>query len=351
MPNYGLPGVAADKKKARTVGLTIVALLAVVALATSLYRNLRTEDGLRIALHTEQVGDGLSAGTQVRLDGVQVGKVEEISPDANGTQRIMLRLDGSRLYGIDDSLRVDYAPANLFGISELELLRGAGGSPLRAGSVVDLTGPRSDRVYDATMGSILRSLSQVGAAVLTPQLATVIAQVSADFQAMTPLVQALIQVSKIIADNQNMPPSELLGQLGPAFDGGGKFAGATIQILDQVHDIRITQTDKDRYDVGVAALTGKILPGLATTVTAAGNQLAEATDMLAPMLTVLAQMVPRPQQSAAELRLLLERLRAAMPDTPDGPVLNLRVDLQNVPGIAVPLLGRPAAAVPEGGQR
>ncbi|MFC9897397.1 MlaD family protein [Nocardia sp. NPDC127579] len=351
MPEYGLPGVAADKKKARTVGLALVALLAVVALATSLYRNLRTEDGLRIALHTEQVGDGLTAGTQVRLDGVQVGTVEEISPDANGTQRIMLRLDGSRLHGIDDSLRLDYAPANLFGISELELLRGAGGAPLRAGAVLDLTGPRAGRVYDATMGSILRSLSQVGAAVLTPQLATVIAQVSADFKAMTPLIQALITVSKIIADNQNMPASELLGNLGPAFDGGGKFAGATIQIIDQIHDIRIVQTDKDRYDVGVAALTGQILPGLATTVTAAGDQLAEATDMLAPMLTVLAQMVPRPQQSATELRLLLERLRAAMPDTPDGPVLNLEVDLQNVPGVAVPLLGQRLPTAPEEGSR
>ncbi|GAB2677750.1 hypothetical protein GCM10027088_66510 [Nocardia goodfellowii] len=340
VPEYGLPGVAADKRKARTVGVVLVAIIAVVALATSLYRNLRTEDGLRIALHTEEVGDGVSAGTQVRLDGVQVGKVEEVSPDARGTQRIMVRLDENRLHSIDDSLRVDYAPANLFGISELELLRGTGGSPLRPGSVIDLTGPRADRVYDATMGSILRSLSQVGAAVLTPQLATVIAQVSADFKAMTPLVEALITVSKIIADNQNMPSSELLGKLGPAFDGGGAFAGATIQILDQIHDIRIIQTDKDRYDVGVAALTGKILPGLSTTVTAAGAQLAEATDMLAPMLTVLAQMVPRPQQSAAELRLLLERLRAAMPETPDGPVLNLEVELANVPGIAVPLFGQ-----------
>ncbi|WP_431957572.1 MlaD family protein [Nocardia lijiangensis] len=340
MPEYGLPGVAADKKRSRAVGLVIVALIAVVALTAALYRNLRSEDGLRIALHTEQIGDGVTEGTQVRLDGVLVGEVDRIAPAPRGTQRITLRLDDSRLHGIDDSLLVDYAPANLFGISELELLRGPGGSPLRQDVEIDLTGPRAAGVYDATMGSILRSLSQVGASVFSPQLATVIAQVSADFEAFTPLVQALITVARTIADNQTMSASELLGRLGPAFDGGGDFAGATIQILDQIHDIRIVQTDKDRYDVGVAALTGQILPGLATTVSTAGGQLAEATDMLAPVLNVLAQMVPRPQQSAAELRLLLERLRAAMPDTPDGPVLNLEVDLQGVPGIAVPLLGQ-----------
>ncbi|WP_433522839.1 MlaD family protein [Nocardia pseudovaccinii] len=340
MPKYGMPGVAADKKRSRTVGSAIIALIAVVALATTLYRNLRADEGLRIALHTREIGDGVSAGTQVRLDGVLVGTVARIAPDARGTQRITLQLDQSRLFGIDDSLRVDYAPANLFGISELELRRGPGGSPLRPDAVIDLTGGRAADVYDATMGSILRSLSQVGATIFTPQLASVIAQVSADFQAFTPLVQALITVARTIADNQTMPTSELVGRLGPAFDGGGKFAGATIQVLDQIRDIKILQTDRERYDRGVAALAGSILPALGTTLTTAGGHFAEGADMLAPILNVLAQMVPRPQQSAAELRALLERLRAAMPDTPDGPVLNLDVDLRGVPGIAVPLLGQ-----------
>ncbi|MBF6072274.1 MCE family protein [Nocardia farcinica] len=339
MPEYGLPGVAADRTRARTLGLVLVALVVVVALVTGLYRGLRSEDGLRITLRTEQIGDGVTEGTQVRVDGVLAGEVTAIAPDERGTQRIDLRLDADALPGIDDSLRLDYAPANLFGISELELLRGPGGAPLRAGTVVDLTGPRAGDVYDATMGAILRSLSQVGETAFSPRLATVIAQISADVQAFTPLVQALITVARTIADHQTMPASELLGNLGPAFDGGGEFAGATIRILDQFHDIRILRTDQNRYDVGVGALTGSILPGLATTVSTAGEELAEATDMLAPMLAVLAQMVPRPAQSGAELRELLGRLRAAMPETPDGPVLNLEVELAHVPGLAVPLLG------------
>lgn len=338
MPKYGMPGVAADRATSRAVGAIIVALIVVVALATVVYRNIRTEDGLRIALHTEQIGDGVTEGTQVRLDGVLVGEVARIVPGERGTQRITLQLDRSGLFGLDDSLRVDYAPANLFGISELELRRGPGGSPLRADTQIDLTGARADRVYDATMGSILRSLSQVGANVLTPQMVSVIAQVSADFQAFTPLIQALITVARIIADNQTMKTSELVGELGPAFDGGGRFAGSVIQILDQINDINVLRGDRTQFDRGVAAMTGQILPGLANTANTAGGYLGEGTDMLAPMLRVLAQSVPRPQQSGAELRALLERLRAAMPDTPDGPVLNVEVDLRGVPGLSVPLL-------------
>ncbi|MEC3956724.1 MlaD family protein [Nocardia sp. CDC153] len=339
MPNYGMPGVAVDRKRALTVGAIALGLVVAVVAGWGLYRSQQTEAGLAISLRTEQIGDGVLVGTEVRVDGVVVGKVTDIAPDQHGTQQISLRLNDRKLFGIDDSLQVDYAPANLFGISEIELRRGAGGSPLRDGSVLDFTGRRAAQVYDATMGSILRSASQVGGSVLTPQMASVIAQAAADTQAFTPLAQALITAQRTIADNQKMPMSELFGNLGPAFDGGGQFAGATVQVVDLLRGMQRLQSDRAAYDKGVATVTGQLLPILANTFSQAGNQLSGTTDMLVPVLTALAQMVPRPQQSGAELKLLLERLRAAMPDNGQGPVLNVEVDLKGVPAIAVPLLG------------
>lgn len=338
-----MPGVAADRRSSRLTGAIILGVIAAVVLATVAYRHLRTDEGLRIALHTEQLGDGISAGSQVRIDGVTVGEVAAVTPGERGTQHIELLLDEHRLHGIDDSLAVDYAPTNLFGIAELELLRGPGGAPLRAGAVLDLTGPNADRVYDATMSAILRSLSQVGMTVTSPQMATVISQLAADFKAFTPLVQALITVAKTIADNQDVAPSELFGRLGPAFEGGGQFAGATMEVIDTLSEIRVTQIDKDRYDIGVGVIGGDILPALSTTLSTAGGHLAETTDMLAPVLLALAQMSPSPQRTGAELTALLQNLRGAMPDGPDGPVLNLDVELQGVPGIAVPLFGKAGA--------
>lgn len=338
-----MPGVAADRRTARLTGAIILGLITVVLLAGITYSNLRTEDGLRIALRTEHLGDGISAGSQVRVDGVTVGEVAEVTPGERGTQQIALLLDSARLVGIDDSLAVDYAPTNLFGIAEIELRRGTGGSPLREGSVLDLTGANGDRVYDATMSAILRSLSQVGMTVTSPQMATVISQLAADFKAFTPLVQALITVAKTLADNQDVMPSELFGKLGPAFDGGGQFAGATMQVIDQLSEIRVTQVDKERYDIGVGVIGGSILPALTTTLTTAGGHLAETTDMLAPMLLALAQMSPNSRATGADLTALLRNLRGAMPDGPNGPVLNLEVELRGVPGLAVPLFGKAGA--------
>ncbi|MEU6563766.1 MlaD family protein [Nocardia nova] len=338
MPNYGMPGVAVDKRRSLLVGGVALGLVAVVVIATLTYRGLRTDDSLRIALHTEQIGDGVLTGTPVRVDGVQVGEVDEITPVDGGTQRITLRLDRSQLHGIDDSLHVDYAPANLFGISEIELRPGSGGAPLRADSTIELTGRHAGAVYDATMGGLLRGLSQTGNALLTPQMATVISQVAGDVQGFTPLVQALISVAQTITDNQKMPSSELVGRLGPAFDGGGKFAGATIQVLDLIRNIPRLQDNRGSYDAGTAALTDSVLPALANLGTGAGSELSGSTDALAPVLAVLARTVPHPQQSGADLTELLRRLRTGLHDTPDGPVLDADIDVRGVPVLA-PLLG------------
>ncbi|MFF2557668.1 MlaD family protein [Nocardia sp. NPDC058058] len=328
-----------DRKRSMAVGAVALALIVAVAIGWTVYSSAKIEDGIAISLRTEQIGDGVLVGTDVRVNGVVVGKVTDIAPDAHGTQRIGLRLDDSRLFGIDDSMLVDYAPANLFGISEIDLRGGPGGAPLRAGSVIDLTGARANAVYDATMGSILRSASQVGGSVLTPQMASVIAQAAADTEALTPLAQALITATRTVADNQKMPLSELMGQLGPAFDGGGKFAGATVQVVDMIRSVQRLQGNRATYDSNLALVTGQLLPELAKTLGTAGNQLSGLTDMLAPVLAMLAQMVPQPQQSSAELRTLIERLRAAMPDNGQGPVLNVEVDLRGVPAVAIPLLG------------
>ncbi|WP_280457124.1 MlaD family protein [Nocardia carnea] len=331
MPKYGMPGVAAGPRSARRVGVVVVAVLAVVTLVVYGYRSITGDDGLRVALRTEQIGDGVVAGTLVRVDGVQVGEVTDIAPAGRGTQQISLSLDANRLHGIDDSMVVDYAPANLFGISEIELRPGAGGAPLRSGAVVDLTGRRAADVYDATMGALLRSMSQTSGTVFTADMARVISQAAADVKAFTPLAEALITAGRVIAEHQSMPANELVGQLGPAFQGGGQFAGATIEVLDQIVDIEVLRTNRSDFDAGVKALTSDILPALTGTVNSA-SQLSGYTDMLAPTLNLLALAVPDPQQSAADLRALLTRLGVAFKEGPDGPVLDLEVDVDGVAG-------------------
>ncbi|WP_227980380.1 MlaD family protein [Nocardia spumae] len=340
MPNYGLPGVAINRRRSLIVG---VAALVTVLVAVSGWRiaaATHEDSGLRVRLHTQRIGDGIVAGTQVRADGVLVGSVTDIVPAALGTQTITLELDRSRLDGLDDSLRVDYAAANLFGISEIDLIAGPGGAPLHDDTVVDLTGPREADAYDATMGALLRSVSQVSGQVLTPKFAQVLTQIAGDAKAFTPLLEAMVSTARTFADHQHMPVSDLFGRYGTALTGVAPFAGTVIGVIDQIHRIEPLRTDRARFDATVDMVVQQLFPTLQNTMFHAQGNFFAYTAMLTPLLAGMARMVPAPEQSSHDLRTLIDRLRAAMPETPDGPVLNLDLDLRGVPGLAVPLLGQ-----------
>lgn len=334
-----MPGVHIDRRRSLLVGVIAAALVVVVALTIAGYRALTSSPGMPIVLYTDLIGDGIDTGTAVRLNGVRIGEVTDIAPAGYGTQRIGLRLDRTKLHGLSTGLRIDYAPANLFGISEIDLRRGPGGAPLQAGAQIHLTGPRAADVYDATMGNLLRTMSQVSTTVLTAQLSTLIARLATDLRAFTPFMQTAIELARTVADNQRIPPSELLAQIGDALGPTASLVDATISVIDRINNIQVMRTDRDRINVGLDLVMHKLFPTLTTTLFYAGNQFSGYTNMLAPMLDVLAQMVPSPQQSGAQLGQVVQRLRSAMPDTPAGPELNLDVDLSGVPGVAVPLLG------------
>lgn len=347
MPDYAVPGVTATRSRSLLLGICLVVAVLAVSVTVALAAHVDDRAGMRFAIRAEQIGDGITEGSRVRLDGVAVGSVVRVEPARDGTERITIALDRAAPPGLDESLRVDYGPGNLFGISEIELIRGSGGPPLRAGSIVDLTGPRAADVYDATLGSLLRELSRVGDQVLTTRLAGVIGRFSSDLAAFTPLLESLVVLARTLADHQNSPLSTVVGRFGSALDGGAALVDATVRVIDRVDTIDALRAHRAKIDAGIEMVVGQLFPSLETTLSHASGSFAGYTDLAVPVLDVLARMVPDPPRSSAELRTILQRLHTAMPDTPDGPVLNLDVDLSDVPALAVPLLG----GAPAGGSR
>ncbi|MGX1811801.1 MlaD family protein [Nocardia sp. NPDC055321] len=337
MPHYGMPGVQVDRRQALAAGAVITVVVTAIVVAWTVTSGLREPDRVPVTLRTERIGEGIRPGVDVRLDGLAAGTVDDIEPGERGTQYIRLRLDPEAARALDDSMLVDYAAANLFGISEIDLRRGAGGAPLRAGAVIDLTGPGAAKAYDATMGSLLRSLSQVTNDVLTPQLSNVLARIASDVGAFTPLLQSMVVLARTVADTRTVPLSEQFGAYGSTLDGVGVFAGAIVDVIGQAYRIDVLRTDRAKFDATIDMVVQRLFPALQNTLYHAADQFSEYAGMLAPILSGAAAMVPEPQRSSAELRALLDSLRAAMPDTGAGPVLNVDLDLRLVPALAVPL--------------
>lgn len=339
MPTYGLPGTAITAKSARRTGALACVVAVVVAAVWVGHHAVRVDARMAVTLRTERIGDGVVAGAHVRLDGVGVGEVTGISSVGGGQQQITLRLDGSQLTGLTDALVVDYAPSNLFGISEIELRRGQGGAPLREGATIDLTGAAASRVSDVTMGTLIRSLGQATNHVLTPELTGVLTGLATDAKAFTPILEAIVMLGRAVADTQRYDPSFLIGQYASTLYGTADLAGATVDLLDHINNIEVLRTDQPLFDAGVTLLTDDLFPALTRLGHVGQRHYTGYSDMLTPLLSVTAQMVPTPQKSSAELRTILERIDNSFVDTPEGPVLQLELVLRGFPVLSSPLLG------------
>ncbi|GAB2544273.1 hypothetical protein GCM10027167_56290 [Nocardia heshunensis] len=322
----------------------IAALLAVVlVVAWQASGSLRTPDDMRIQLRTNGIGDGVIPGAEVRLNGVRVGRIDEIAGQPNGQQLVTLSLRASELFGLTDSFDVDYSPSNLFGISEVTLKRRGGGNALRGGELIDLT--TAGRVHDVTMGSLLRQLAATTTDVLTPEMTKLLTQAGSNIAAFTPLIQTLVTVSRSVADTQRYPSSFLIGQIASFLNGTGLFAENTVKLINEIYHMDALRDP--RFDIGVGLVVDQLLPQIANLGWTAKDGLNGWTDSLAVVVNQLAKMVPTPAQSSADLTELLTRLGNSFQDTPDGPQLGIDVVLRGVPAVAVPLLGgRPLPAAP-----
>ncbi|MEV0251533.1 mammalian cell entry protein [Nocardia sp. NPDC050712] len=340
MPNYTIPGVTMSRRGARTLGALALVAAAVAALTWRAGLDDRPDDLLRLHLRTEQIGQGVLPGTRVRLDGMLVGSVAEIEPVGQGQQLITLDLDRGQTASLTDTLSVDYAPENLFGVSAVTLRAATGGAPLRDGALVDLSGLNASKVNDVTMGELLRALTETSTDVLTPRLSELIHQFSGQLRSFTPLFEAILTLSTAVADTQRYPSDYLLDQYAAFFTGVGDFTGSTFRLVSDILNIEIFLRDRPRYDATIAMVTGGAFPAIGRVGAVAQHYLDGYTTALTPVVAALAATVPDPRRSKAEMDELITRLHAMFVQTPDGPALSVAVTLRGMPGLAVPLLGQ-----------
>ncbi|WP_062980348.1 MlaD family protein [Nocardia flavorosea] len=348
MPSYVMSGSTMTRKNSVLTGLGATALALVVLLGWLGGNAASTDDRMRITVRTEHLGDGIADGTPVRVRGFEIGEIVSIVAAGGNGQQLELALDRSRVFELTDRLQMNYAPANLFGITELDLVPGTGGAPLRDGTVVDLTGPRATDVYDATLSALLRNLSGVAGGALTPQLTDTMYRLSRGLTAFTPLLRAIVALAGVVADAQRLPASFLAGEFGRAAGGAGAFAAATVEVFDVIRSNRPLREDRPHFDATVDAIVNDLLPAAVALGNTGERHLTGYTEILVPLLDSAAAMVPRPDQSSAELRALLTRLDSAFAPGPDGPVLGVSTTLHGVPVLAQSVLGTAIAQAGQG---
>ncbi|MBH0776772.1 MlaD family protein [Nocardia bovistercoris] len=347
MPAYTLSGAEVGPRRARVIGACAVLLTVAACVVWRVYPESRPDSEIRVELLAETIGAGVEPGTDVRLDGVRVGSVSSITTAGQGRKSISLHLDREQLFGLTDTLSVEYAPGNLFGISTLQLNSNSGGQKLVDGSTVDLTA-HTDRVTDATLAALLKSTGTLTDGVLTPKLTELLSQVSRDVEAFTPLFQAIGAMARAYTETRALEPSFLLDQYGSALAGLPPMFTGGLKVLNAANTNEYLSDPKhiEKVDQMWTNVRLKLLPSATSTLRTAETHVAGLMPIIAMLLDEVSGSVSAPARSAEQLTELLARLGVAF----DGPALRARVELDTVPGLAAPLAAVLGGAAPTEGR-
>ncbi|WP_308188195.1 Mce family protein [Mycobacteroides abscessus] len=282
-------------------------------------------------------------GTQVMLSGIAVGKVDTISATSQGRQLITLTLQPAKVAGLTNTLDVDYAPSNLFGISAVILKRRTGGEPLHMDQVVDLTSGR--RVTDVTVGKLMRELSNSANEVFTPQLTNLMKRAATDLAAFTPTFEALVSVGRAIADTQRYPSSFLIAQYAAFIKGVATFSGSTVELINEIYSMQVLRNEGALFDTGVTLVVDQLFPMISDVLWTAHKFVGNA-DGTTALLHQLSLLNPDPERTRVGAAELIKRVNEMFVNTPTGTELNVpvKVILRDVPVIAQQLADTPPTA-------
>lgn len=154
--------------------LTVLLVGALVAALTAVGRG-ALEDRTLVVARFDDIGGALVPGADVKVDGVIVGRVDEIRPAGSagrGTE-VQVALDPRHAGSVPADVTARILPATVFGTSYVDLLPGGGGSGtgagvLRAGQEI----PQDTSAETLELQQVLDGLDEVVTALGPAQLAS-----------------------------------------------------------------------------------------------------------------------------------------------------------------------------------
>lgn len=352
-----MPGFSPSSAQLRRRGIAFTACIALIAVAVWGVQALRPDDAFTFTLRTPTVAAGITEGAKVRIQGVEVGTVTSVTALGNAQQGVTLRLDGPQGRSLTNNVEAAFSAGNLFGVSEVILTPHDGGGALRDGAQLAPT----KQITDSTVSNMIATIGDVNNDALRPRMGQILMNVDASSKAMLPLLTALGSVAQAMQDTQRLSTASTFPTAVAAIKAADPAIGAMIPAFRSTFDFKplhngdskrvmamLDQINNERYGLTAALeaiLTPDAIQGLKT-----------ASPMLVSLMRPILAAFPGGSATGVGIQLgtLMDNVRKAMPNTPNGPVLNLRLSVE-LPAIAAvlppgtdvpPAPAKPAPAAP-----
>ncbi|MEO3748063.1 MCE family protein [Plantactinospora sp. B5E13] len=276
----------------RVLGAVFVVLLgAALTLAVLQYRKAFTPVA-RVTLYTGQTGMQLNPGTEVKLRGVPVGEVREISSDGSRA-RLRLALDPALIDRIPADVTARLLPKTLFGERYVALVPpdGPAGPPLRAGAVITQDRSRNGVELERVLDEALPLLRSIRPDKLAATLAALAAALDGRGERLGDNLTALGDYLREL--NRELPTiTEDVRRLGTVLES---YQAALPDLLDLLRDVTPTATTVADQRTQLAAFLAEGTEAADVTrffLTRHGDQLVQLGQVSRPVLELLAAYAP-----------------------------------------------------------
>ncbi|TSD45764.1 Mce family protein [Rhodococcus sp. KBS0724] len=331
----------------------IVTACAVVVFAVWILPKFDEPSGMPISIDVPFVGPGVTTGTKVILRGGEVGEVVRLERTDSESVRLDLELDHDQISGLTDTFDVDFRPRNYFGSTAVNLVSRSGGVALASGATLERL-----PLGDFTMSTMIEKGSLTIDGTLTDSMITTLNKTIRYTDGLTPLFDAGLIFADRVAQTQRELPSELLAYLNDVLGEMPAFNRAAIDALTSIYysvfnvrpdgSIGVHDPLLDEADQGLALAATKLFGQAGALLASHGDELTPVTQVVA----TIADMIPHLREDGAQperLREAIESLDNAFSDTDTGKRLDLRIVLDDIPSLAVPLgITRASAPLGEG---
>ncbi|RDI54112.1 MlaD family protein [Nocardia mexicana] len=291
--------------------VVVVLVVALIGVFRVVQRPVRGETDTYTAIFTD--ANGLRSGDDVRLFGVQVGKVREVG--LSGTQaRVRFTVTREHPLFTDSKPAIRYQ--NLSGFRYLDIEQPANPGARRDPKAV--FGP-SETVPAFDITTLFKGLQPVLAELSPDDLnrfgTSMLAVIQGDGTGLGPALGAIEQLSRYASDKQAVL-STLVGNLAQISDHLGGKSGNTVKLLTNLTNLFIAITDKLPGLIDFANAIPPVLQPLRSMLTVLGV----TGDRNRDLDTVLHNAFPDPQEAVdafGRLPGLIQTFTAALP--PTGP--------------------------------
>jgi hypothetical protein len=185
-------------------GVLFIVVAVVVGFAVNPFAR-KPKDVISVAIETPYVGQGVADGTPLIMHGVKVGEVTALSSLPGGSVRLNVDVQSGLTAGLTDAMGIDFRPANYFGVTGINLIPTAGGQPLRSGAEISVT-PKGNFALQA----LLYRLGELSHQVITQRLISVVERATRYTDALNPLLETMIIVSRTVANVQTVSTAQLV---------------------------------------------------------------------------------------------------------------------------------------------